>query len=164
MYSRPLGTLPLPFSRGRFFSVMGGPYPARPKGYLGVKMAAEIQLPCLIDIPTRDFQTPDQQAVTSGLIFAINCILQGKPLYVGCKGGMGRTGLFLALLAKAFGVRRPVEYVREHYYSHAVETSEQYAFVRDFVIPREVRRAMFLAKIKYFLVSRENLTRLPELV
>lgn len=164
MYDRPLGILPLPFSRGRYFEVMGGPYPARPKGILGVKMAAEIPLPCLIDIPTRDFQTPDPQAVTAGLILAIDCILQGKPLYVGCMGGKGRTGLFLALLAKSFGVAKPVEYVRQHYYPHAVETPGQYKFVTDFTIPREVRRAIFVAKIKFFLVSRENLTRMPNWV
>ena len=85
-----------------------------------------------VDIPTVDFQTPDRQTLYRGLSKAIDLILAGEPVYVGCMGGKGRTGLFLAVLAKAFGVKKPVEYVREHYYAHAVETAEQYDFVKQF--------------------------------
>ena len=60
---------------------------------------------------------------------------------MGCMGGIGRTGLMLSLLAKAFGVEDPVAYVRKHYYSHAVETKEQRQFIADFAIPLSVRWA-----------------------
>lgn len=45
---------------------------------------------------------------------------------------MGRTGLFLAILAKAVGFNDPVAYVRKHYYNHAVETAEQAKYVEAF--------------------------------
>ena len=41
-------------------------------------------------------------------------------------GGWGRTGLFLALLAKVCGVENPVTYVRENYSPRAVETTDQH--------------------------------------
>ena len=47
-------------------------------------------------------------------------------------GGWGRTGLFLALIAKVCGEKDPVAYVREHYAPHAVETKDQQAYVESF--------------------------------
>ncbi len=52
-----------------------------------------------------------------------------------CGGGRGRTGTALACLAVLDGVpaSRAVEYVRENYDPHAVETPWQKRFVRRFV-------------------------------
>ncbi len=54
------------------------------------------------------------------------------PVYVGCYGGTGRTGTFLALLAKMDGVESPVAYVRNEYRKQAVETRQQYRFVMEY--------------------------------
>ena len=51
---------------------------------------------------------------------------------VGCLGGQGRTGLFLALLAKVWGIADPVKYVRRVYLRRAVETRDQEEWVADF--------------------------------
>jgi protein-tyrosine phosphatase len=58
--------------------------------------------------------------------------LTGKDVYIGCQGGWGRTGLFLALLAKTCGVENPIMYVRQNYARTAVETPAQEKYVRDF--------------------------------
>ncbi|CAM9664844.1 unnamed protein product [Phaeothamnion confervicola] len=45
-----------------------------------------------------------------------------------CEAGIGRTGLMLALLAKAFGIQNPVSFVLLHYCPHIVETVLQFSF------------------------------------
>jgi protein-tyrosine phosphatase len=113
----------------------------------GVKMAEEIEAPCNVDIPTRDYDTPSLKKLDAGLKRTVKAILAGKQVYIGCMGGMGRTGLFLAILAKAFGVEAPVEYVRKHYYKHAVETKEQYRFVREYQIPASIRLSIGIHRL-----------------
>jgi hypothetical protein len=141
-----LGQLRIPLNKRQYFVVTGGPFHDCPKSMVGVKMAREIRATCAVDIPTVDFAVPDKALLTRGLDKALNLMLDGEPLYVGCMGGKGRTGLFMAVLAKAFGIKNPVEYVRKHYYAHAVETPEQYKFVQAFPITPEVERKVKQAK------------------
>jgi hypothetical protein len=157
-----LGQLRIPVNGRQFFTVTGGPFPECPPTFKGVKMAKEIRKPCAVDIPTVDFQTPHREVLSRGLTEALDLLLAGEPLYVGCMGGKGRTGLFLAVLAKAFGVERPVEYVRSHYYRHAVETPDQYEYVMDFPITL-TQREMIKSYRRWAWVWfwRRNLTRLP---
>jgi hypothetical protein len=69
---------------------------------------------------------------------AINDVLDrarsGQTVEVGCLGGHGRTGTFLAVLAVRAGEppRSAVEWVRAHYCQDAVETVEQEVFVETF--------------------------------
>lgn len=157
-----LGELKLPVNKRQFFVVTGGPFMDIPRGMRGVKMAKEIQRPCDVDIPTVDFQVPDRKLLYRGLHKAMDLILSGEPVYVGCMGGKGRTGLFLAVLAKAFGVKKPVEFVRENYYSHAVETDQQYAFVKKFTITPTLRRKLKRVRRRAWLrFWKKNLTRFP---
>jgi protein-tyrosine phosphatase len=121
--------------------VCGGPYADKPEGFYGVKMAAEIDRPCEVDVPTVDFQVPDVKTLKAGLLKAYRALQKGKPVYVGCMGGIGRTGLFLACLAKVSGIADPVKFVRAHYYGHAVETAEQKALVKAIDV-RGIRRAV----------------------
>jgi len=162
-----LGDLKVPLTKRHYFTVTGGPYYDRPANMVGVKMAREISLPCDVDIPTRDFSTPEPMVLLTGLRQAIPQMLLGEPLYVGCMGGKGRTGLFLAVLAKAMGVKSPVEFVRKHYYSHAVETTDQYRFVEHFAIPADIQAQVKQARLNaqwYFWTKQfwfANLTRKP---
>jgi hypothetical protein len=157
-----LGVLKLPLTKRQYFTVTGGPFNDCPDTMTGVKMAAEIKKPCAIDIPTVDFQTPDRLTLYRGLHKALDAVLAGQPVYVGCMGGKGRTGLFLAVLAKAFGIKKPVEFVRQHYYAHAVETAEQYAFVKRFTITAPMRRKVTQARRRaWWRFWKTNLTRLP---
>lgn len=127
------------------FEITGGPYRYKPPNRMGVKMAVEVNLSCDVDVPTKDFDVPSVIDLKVGLIKALMLLHEGKQLYVGCMGGIGRTGLFLAALAKVsyeyerYGwgrflrwdhrVHDPVAYVRKHYYSHAVETKEQKDYI-----------------------------------
>lgn len=150
-----LGTVVLPLTRHHHVTVFGGPYLQKPTGYVGVKMAQELPLfkngDHQIDIPTKDFSTPPQDKLLAGLEEAVDQILAGKNVYVGCMGGKGRTGLFLSVLVKAFGIKNPVEYVRSVYYRHAVETPDQYDFVAELKIPFRIRRKIWLARTKAML-------------
>lgn len=132
-------TLPLGW-RGGFKSITihGGPYndfPGKDKAF-GVCVRAEQTKGREIDlhVPIHDFnvpQMPDSQ-VSAYLLKIIEAAMSGKTVYVGCMGGWGRTGLFLALIAKAAGVTDPVTFVREYYTSHAVETEGQQKYVDRF--------------------------------
>lgn len=162
-----LGQLRIPLDRRHYFLVTGGPYLDRPENMVGVKMAVEIYSPSDVSIPTRDFCTPNLKDLDNGLLAATVALVNGDPLYVGCMGGRGRTGLFMAVLCKALGVPKPVEYVRKHYYPHAVETQEQYRFVSEYKVPEAVkalvqytrRRAQWYFWTKQFWFR--NLTRKP---
>ncbi|KVR21707.1 hypothetical protein WK13_34785 [Burkholderia ubonensis] len=152
------GTLNLPIFGKKHFTVAGGPYLARPANMVGVKMAKEIGAACDIDIPTPDFNVPPKDRLDFGLTQAVAAILAGRQVYVGCYAGRGRTGLFLAILAKTFGIENPVEYVREHYFEHAVETDGQYKFVMAYEPPAEVRRMLRKARLKSLFSFRQCLT------
>jgi hypothetical protein len=162
-----LGQIQIAVSKRQYFVVTGGPFMECPPTMKGVKMAAEIKQACAVDIPTQDFKVPDRKTLYRGLNKALDLVLAGEPVYVGCMGGKGRTGLFLAVLVKAFGQKKPVEWIRTNYYSHAVETDQQYAFVKEFRITPTMRRKIkkLRRKLKWQFWTREfwqkNLTRMP---
>lgn len=131
--------LPFKFA-GQFLEVHGGPYDRFKRitpDTIGICVRQENTRGKEIDahVPIVDFQTPTKKmrpAFEKAMRKALGAALRGQPVYVGCMGGMGRTGLFLAVLAKAAGVDKPVEFVRENYYHGAVETSEQKRFVETY--------------------------------
>lgn len=127
--------MPLPFGGDRA-KIYGGPYYLRPLEMTGVKLAQEINLPCDINLPIADYSIPRADQAESALIKSIEAMGRGEVLYAGCMGGKGRTGLFMALLAKAAGEADPIAHVRSTYYEHAVETREQERFVQNFEISR----------------------------
>jgi hypothetical protein len=131
--------LPLKFANASV-AIHGGPYDKFKRltdNMVGICVRAERTQGKEMDahVPIVDFQTPTpamRPAFEKALRVAMGAALREKMVYVGCMGGMGRTGLFLAVLAKAAGIPDPVEYVRANYYSGAVETDEQYDFVENY--------------------------------
>lgn len=122
-------SLPLKVGLGTV-RMYGGPYREKPQSMYGVCMAAELcSLPHDVAVPTRDFSVPNVEELHHGLRMALRAALADREVYVGCMGGYGRTGLFLAAMAKFLGHKDPVGYVRKHYDSHAVETREQEEFI-----------------------------------
>lgn len=122
---------------------------------IGVKMAAEIEHPYNISIPTDDFCTPSVEDMTNGMIAAVTAMHKGNDIYAGCMGGTGRTGLFMACMMKVASYMSPgayppyltpVEMVRQWYRPHAVETAEQQEFVADFDIKPVVAAVKCLVK------------------
>ena len=52
-----------------------------------------------------------------------------RPVYIGCRAGIGRTGMLIAALAKLAGIADPITWVRANYVATAVETDAQRAAV-----------------------------------
>jgi len=138
----------IPVNIGRLDGfVFGGPYRSYIPGtrrLIGIKMAAEINHDHDFAVDTEDFSVPPVQGMQNGLVAAINAFHDGKDVYVGCMGGIGRTGLFMGCMAKVMAdyathtktdkpvPADPVAYVRAHYMGHAIETLEQQVYVRGF--------------------------------
>lgn len=114
----------------------GGPFAKFPKfdpAAWGICLREDRPTNCDFWLPIHDFSVPeDDEQVVMAVKEIITAALSGKDVYAGCMGGWGRTGLFLAIVAKALGVEKPVEFIREHYTSRAVETKEQYQYVMNF--------------------------------
>jgi hypothetical protein len=136
---KPNGTFPLRLGNIQA-DILGGPYANKPDDHYGIKMAVEIKDDCVISIPTCDFDTPDMGRFVAGLYCGITLAQQRVPIWVGCRGGIGRTGLYFAGLAKVMSEYRkllkkkafdPIWYIRATYLSHAVETAGQKKFITE---------------------------------
>lgn len=78
-----------------------------------------------------DFSVPDNAVDVLRACLAIEEQLRrGNAVYIGCMGGTGRTGTLLAILAKRAGIDDPINYVRQSYRPHAIETDEQEQYVQ----------------------------------
>lgn len=153
------GSLKLPLLRGKYFTVYGGPYISRPDKMRGVCLLEDSsKYQASLFLPILDFNIPDRKTAEYIVEQAVQRIVKGEPLYVGCLGGLGRTGLFLALLAKAFGVEKPIGYVRAWYSPRAIETLDQEEFVRKFNVSEKTQNLVLDAKLKSLFRFRENLT------
>lgn len=98
--------------------------------HLTINLMKEHPLPCDIYYPITDYSIPPD---TASLLAVFERVLRSdKDVYVGCFGGRGRTGLFMAAFLKHLGDPTPVASVRKQYNEHAVETAEQMAYVHSF--------------------------------
>ena len=136
------GSIPLRIGRLIDATVYGGPYKKVPQYFWGVKMAEEINHPHMVSVPTKDYCVPKVSDLKAGIVKALMAMINEEDVYVGCMGGIGRTGIFLAALAKVQIEYRktkhragrgddPVLYVRKHFIPHAVETAEQEKYIAD---------------------------------
>lgn len=151
------GTFPLRLGNLKA-DLYGGPYKNKPKEFYGIKMAEEINADCVISIPTADYCVPDTGRLLAGLYCGIALAQNQCPIWVGCMGGIGRTGLYFAALAKVMARYQkltkqkvtidPVRYVRKHYMPHAVETVEQVQWVKDLNVDAVAEWAVSISDYK----------------
>ncbi|MGB2728428.1 MAG: protein-tyrosine phosphatase family protein [Halobacteriota archaeon] len=87
----------------------------------------------VIHLPIRDFGVPSN----SDLVCAVNLVIEqaraGRNIAIHCSASIGRTGLFIALLAKqvlSLSGEEAIAWVRQ-YVPGAVETAEQRQLVDD---------------------------------
>jgi protein-tyrosine phosphatase len=125
---------------GRPVRVTGGPFDAIPDGAFGICLEPEAAKAWLADValPVPDFGVPDPAALKGAVAEVLRRMAAEpeRPVHVGCRAGIGRTGLFLACLARAAGVEGDaLDWVRRHYLPHAAETPEQEAMARAFTWP-----------------------------
>jgi protein-tyrosine phosphatase len=133
------GSLPL-IVAGRTVTITGGPFDALPDGAFGVCLEPAAEKAWLADVPlpTADFGLPDPEALKRAVATVLAQLEAApeRPVHVGCRAGVGRTGLFMACLARAAGVEGDaLDYVRRHYLPHAAETPQQEAMARGFTFP-----------------------------
>jgi len=150
--TEPNGKMPISLGwRGGFisFDIIGGPYDAFKRGEnadFGVCLRAELcpeDLDVLLPIP--DFKVPTRaqlEDVEYVIRRALTAAIEGKRVWAGCMGGWGRTGMFLALLAKVADYEDPVGYVRRVYSKKACETKDQCRYVYEFE-PTRLRRRLY---------------------
>ena len=83
--------------------------------------------PATIILDIADFTAPTdaQLHATVATLLAVLRARPAEPVYIGCKAGYGRTGTFIAALAKLAGHPDPVAWTRRHYHPGAVETTAQ---------------------------------------
>ena len=85
----------------------------------------------VIHSPIRDFSVPSLTDLQTGLNQTISHAKDGRNVAIHCSAGIGRTGLFAALLARALLGLTGEEAIRwvRRYIEGAVETTEQRQFV-----------------------------------
>ena len=87
----------------------------------------------VIHFPIPDFDTPeDSDELTNSLSEVIRRAEKGENIAIHCFAGRGRTGLYIALLARkvlGLGGQEAIEFVRNHF--PAVETQAQEELVRN---------------------------------
>ena len=136
--AKPVKSLVLPFGLAKR-RIYAGPWTQKPSHMVGVKLAREVEGLSKFFLPIHDFGVPlnihETDIVVCGVLDLLADNHGTAPIYVGCYGGKGRTGLFLALLAKTLGVPDPVAFVRSNYFSEAVETRGQHLFVDMYESP-----------------------------
>lgn len=116
-----------------------------------ISLAAEIGNPRFWDhLKIEDFGVPeDTTEVYRVLKRIIYAMAKGDSVYIGCRGGIGRTGMVLALLYKVLDPEPcmgPIAWVRSHYLRNAVETFEQSDFIKEFDVA-PLRNSVRLAKV-----------------
>jgi hypothetical protein len=83
--------------------------------------------------PITDMQVPtgkNLEEFKKMIVWTAEQLVLGKKVHVGCIGGHGRTGTFLAALVKhMLGIEDAITYVRENYCKKAVESESQIQFL-----------------------------------
>lgn len=102
--------------------------------FYSVNLMKEHPLECTYYLPIKDFSVPDNnEKLNEAIINILQEMIEKKnTVYMGCFGGVGRTGLVLACIAKSLDIENPISYVRENYSPRSVETDEQANFVQNF--------------------------------
>lgn len=111
--------------------IMAGPTRELPDNRKLVRCAEEIPTSAdrvAIDIATKDFHPFDDSILEQEIPKIVQRLMLGEQLYVGCMGGIGRTGTVLSILAAQhpnFTAAEAIAYIRSIYHPHACETIAQ---------------------------------------
>lgn len=112
--------------------LFGGSFYLEGAAFLGfrVNLMDRSTLECDLLIPIVDYSVPQnkEQFVTS-MAQVAEQVLTGGPVFMGCYGGRGRTGVALASLARLMGEPEPIAWLQTNYMLNAPETEEQKAFI-----------------------------------
>ena len=91
----------------------------------------------VIYAPIEDFSTPERGDMRLPIEQTLAAAQAGENIVIHCHAGIGRTGLFVACLARVIweqSADEAVDWVRQ-YIPYAVENEAQMTFIRDFEVP-----------------------------
>lgn len=115
---------------------------------LRVKCATEQPGRCDVAVPCEDFGTPTHETMLEGVERAIEAAFDGKLVFAGCAGGIGRTGTFLSVVLKVLqpglSAGEIVPLIRKIYLRGAVETQGQQKLIREIDVRRLQKRVKWL--------------------
>lgn len=146
-----------------YYTVYAGRFRERPEGMIGLSLLEKVDSKNRpeIHVPTKDFCLPPEDQVKVAMKEVCRCLDAGLAVYVGCAGGQGRTGTFLGYMAKAWGIKDPINYVRDNYLpedkgtrNQPIETRDQEESVRNFKVPFSIKWRVFKLKMAGFFESR----------
>lgn len=131
----PVGAVTLCFlGQGRL--IRGGPFDAyeAPAISLCLEPTASRAHEAMLRLPLADFTAPSPARLEATLAALLAAMRDSPelPVYIGCRAGIGRTGMLIAALARLAGHADPIAWVRAHYHPGAVETAAQQAVVAAF--------------------------------
>jgi len=139
----------IPISKSdRSLTLMAGPFRERVEGAYGMLLASELhELDHDFLLVCRDFGVPEMRDYESAISAIALETAVGNLVYIGCMGGIGRTGTVMAGLVRVLtdcNGEEAVTWVRANYLGHAVETKAQRELVASFNADR-VRRMLELS-------------------
>ncbi|HBQ63340.1 MAG TPA: hypothetical protein DD727_00115 [Clostridiales bacterium] len=88
----------------------------------------------ILNLPVQDYSIPDKALMKQVIGEVIHLAGEGKNLVVHCHAGIGRTGTFLACMAKEIlklDGAEAIKWIRKHI-PHAVESFAQIQFVMEY--------------------------------
>jgi len=88
----------------------------------------------MLHLPIQDYDIPEPKLLKQTVTEALDLVWQGKNIAIHCSGGIGRTGMMLACMAKQVfhtDGEQAIAWVRK-YVPGAVETDSQRQLVIDF--------------------------------
>lgn len=95
-----------------------------------VNLMAEHLLESDLSVPIDDFSVPSNEGnFIISMATIAHKLLLNQPVFVGCYGGRGRTGLALASLAHLTGEPDPIVWLQSNYLLDSPETNQQKEFV-----------------------------------
>jgi protein-tyrosine phosphatase len=88
----------------------------------------------VVHLPIPDYDVPSREVLDLAIETTLDHARSGDNIAVHCQGGLGRTGTFLACLAKRHLGLKGVEAIAwvRGYVTGAVETEEQWQFIIDY--------------------------------
>lgn len=88
----------------------------------------------ILHLPIQDYDIPEKKFLKQAVTEALDLVCQGKNIAIHCSGGIGRTGMMLACMAKQVfhtDGEQSISWVRK-FVPGAVETDSQRLLVIDF--------------------------------
>jgi hypothetical protein len=124
-----------------------------------VKCATEVPGDADDEVPCQDYSVPRELDLLNAVERAIQAAFQGRAVFAGCYGGIGRTGVFMATVLKVL-MPDMMDYVgltRNLYLRGTIETEEQMELVDEIEVDalrRKVKWMWVRAVIRQALFGR----------